>query len=195
MLHEPPPGFTVHPKLARQLHQRAELYAAGEVDWALGEALAFGSVLTDGYDVRLAGQDTRRGTFSQRHSVLFDYETGAEYVPLANAPTCAGDSAGERRPGRFMVYDSLLSEYAALGFEYGYSVESSEALVAWEAQFGDFANGAQIVIDNFLAAAGEKWGQHSALDAAPAARLRGPGAGALLGAAGAFPARCVPTAT
>ena len=163
VIHEPPPGFTVHPKLARQLHQRAELYASGEVEWALGEALAFGSVLTDGYDVRLAGQDTRRGTFSQRHSVLFDYETGAEYVPLASALVTPGHDESDRRPGRFMVYDSLLSEYAALGFEYGYSVESSEALVAWEAQFGDFANGAQIVIDNFLSSAGEKWGQNSAL--------------------------------
>ena len=162
-IHEPPPGFNVHPKLARQFHHRAELYAAGEVDWALGEALAFGSVLNDGYDVRLAGQDTRRGTFSQRHSVLFDYETGAEYVPLAHVGETMGDEPGERPAGRFMVHDSLLSEYAALGFEYGYSVESSEALVAWEAQFGDFANGAQIVIDNFLAAAGEKWGQYSAL--------------------------------
>ena len=158
-----PAGFTVHPKLARQLHQRAELYAAGEVEWALGEALAFGSVLTDGYDVRLAGQDTRRGTFSQRHSVLFDYETGAEYVPLASALATPGHDESDRRPGRFMVYDSLLSEYAVLGFEYGYSVESSEALVAWEAQFGDFANGAQIVIDNFLSSAGDKWGQNSAL--------------------------------
>jgi len=163
LVHEPPAGFRIHPKLARQLHQRAELYAAGQVEWALGEAMALGSVVTDGYDVRLSGQDTRRGTFSQRHSVLFDYETGAEYVPLANAGNLPGDTASERRPGRFMVYDSLLSEYAVLGFEYGYSLEASDALVAWEAQFGDFANGAQIVIDNFLAAAGEKWGQYSAL--------------------------------
>jgi multifunctional 2-oxoglutarate metabolism enzyme len=151
-LHEYPEGFTPHPKLARQLENRAELYAGGEVDWALGEALALGSLLLEGVDVRLSGQDTRRGTFSQRHSVLVDYETGAEYVPLANVP-----------PGRFLVYDSLLSEYAALGFEYGYSVEATRALVAWEAQFGDFANGAQIVIDNFIVAAGDKWGQSSAL--------------------------------
>jgi 2-oxoglutarate dehydrogenase E1 component len=163
VIHDPPEGFTVHPKLARQFHQRAELYASGEVEWSLGEALAFGTVLADGYDVRLAGQDTRRGTFSQRHSVLFDYETGAEYVPLAHAPESPGRAESDRLPGRFMVYDSLLSEYAVLGFEYGYSVESSEALVAWEAQFGDFANGAQVVIDNFLAAAGDKWGQQSAL--------------------------------
>jgi 2-oxoglutarate dehydrogenase E1 component len=162
-LHELPAAFKVHPKLARQLCQRAELYEAGEVEWALGEAFAFGSVLIDGYDVRLAGQDTRRGTFSQRHSVLFDYETGAEYTPLSNLRQGLGVAPGERPTGRFMVYDSLLSEFAALGFEYGYSVESSEALVAWEAQFGDFANGAQVVIDNFLASAGEKWGQSSAL--------------------------------
>jgi 2-oxoglutarate dehydrogenase E1 component len=151
-LHEYPEGFTPHPKLARQLDTRAELYAGGEVDWALGEALALGSLLLEGVDVRLSGQDTRRGTFSQRHSVLVDYETGAEYVPLATVA-----------PGRFLVYDSLLSEYAALGFEYGYSVEATRALVAWEAQFGDFANGAQIVIDNFIVAAGDKWGQSSAL--------------------------------
>ena len=162
-IHEPPPGFNVHPKLARQLQQRAELYHAGEVEWALAEALAFASVLKDGYDVRLAGQDTRRGTFSQRHSVLFDYETGVEYTPLANLRQSSGAELDERQAGRFMVYDSLLSEFAALGFEYGYSVESPEALVAWEAQFGDFANGAQVVIDNFLASAGEKWGQSSAL--------------------------------
>ena len=161
LIHEPPPEFTVHPKLGRQLHQRAELYAAGEVDWALGEALSFGSLLAEGTDVRLAGQDSRRGTFSQRHSVLFDYETGDEYVPLQNL--ASRSELAVERPGRFMVYDSLLSEYAALGFEYGYSVEAAGGLVAWEAQFGDFANGAQIVIDNFIAAAGEKWDQASSL--------------------------------
>jgi 2-oxoglutarate dehydrogenase E1 component len=151
-LHTYPEGFTPHPKLARQFESRAGLYSSGDVDWALAEALAFGSLLVEGVDIRLSGQDTGRGTFSQRHSVLVDYETGADYVPLAGAG-----------PGRFMVYDSLLSEYAALGFEYGYSVEASRTLVAWEAQFGDFANGAQIVIDNFIVAAGEKWGQSSAL--------------------------------
>jgi 2-oxoglutarate dehydrogenase E1 component len=161
LVHDPPAEFTVHPKLARQLHQRAELYASGEVDWPLGEALAMGSLLAEGIDIRLAGQDTRRGTFSQRHSVLVDYETGAEYVPLGAISSTGG--VGDERPGAFMVFDSLLSEYAALGFEYGYSVEAGRALVAWEAQFGDFVNGAQIVIDNFIAAAGEKWGQHSAL--------------------------------
>jgi 2-oxoglutarate decarboxylase len=161
LIHHAPADFTVHPKLARQLQQRAELYAAGEVDWPLAEALSFGTILAEGVDVRLSGQDSRRGTFSQRHSVLVDYETGVEFVPLQQIAEVLDIDAD--RPGRFMIYDSLLSEYAALGFEYGYSVESSRGLVAWEAQFGDFVNGAQIVIDNFIAAAGEKWGQHSAL--------------------------------
>ncbi|HMK62455.1 MAG TPA: multifunctional oxoglutarate decarboxylase/oxoglutarate dehydrogenase thiamine pyrophosphate-binding subunit/dihydrolipoyllysine-residue succinyltransferase subunit [Acidimicrobiales bacterium] len=149
-----PHGFTMHPKLLRQFGQRAQMVAQGEVDWSLGEAMAFGSLLLEGTDVRLSGQDTRRGTFSQRHAVLVDFTTGAEWVPLAHL----GDGAG-----RFGVYDSLLSEYAALGFEYGYSVEAPDALVAWEAQFGDFDNGAQIVIDNFLVAAEDKWGQRSGL--------------------------------
>ncbi|HUR22454.1 MAG TPA: multifunctional oxoglutarate decarboxylase/oxoglutarate dehydrogenase thiamine pyrophosphate-binding subunit/dihydrolipoyllysine-residue succinyltransferase subunit [Acidimicrobiales bacterium] len=155
-LQEIPEGFTVHPKLARQLETRAKLYAGGEVDWSFAEALAFGSLLLEGTDVRLAGQDTRRGTFSQRHAVVVDYRTGAEHVPLTSlAP------AGQQ--GRFFIYDSLLSEYAALGFEYGYSVAHTDALVAWEAQFGDFANGAQVVIDNFVVAAEDKWGQTSGL--------------------------------
>ena len=150
-----PPGFTVHPKLAKQFEQRAQMVAEGEVDWALGEALALGSILLEGTDVRLSGQDTRRGTFSQRHAVLVDHDTGEEWVPLAHL---RGEDVG-----RFGVYDSLLSEYAAVGFEYGYSVESPDALVAWEAQFGDFANGAQIIIDNFFVSADDKWGQRSGL--------------------------------
>jgi 2-oxoglutarate decarboxylase len=153
-LHTPPGGFSVHPKLAKQLETKAKMYADGEVDWALAEALAFGSLLLEGTDIRLSGQDTRRGTFSQRHAVLVDYHTGAEHLPLAQL---------DSRQGRFFIYDSLLSEYAALGFEYGYSVEHKEALVAWEAQFGDFANGAQIIIDQFIAAADDKWGQTSGL--------------------------------
>jgi 2-oxoglutarate dehydrogenase E1 component len=161
LLHDPPPDFTVHPKLARQLDQRAHLYDSGEVDWALAEALSFGGLLADGIDVRVTGQDTRRGTFSQRHAVLVDYETAAEYLPLSAVPNLPDLPSGGG--GTLMMYDSLLSEYAALGFEYGYSVEAARALVAWEAQFGDFGNGAQIVIDNFIAAAGEKWGQQSAL--------------------------------
>jgi multifunctional 2-oxoglutarate metabolism enzyme len=150
-----PDGFTVHPKLLRQFTQRAEMVSSGEVDWAMGEALAFGAVLLDGIDVRLTGQDTRRGTFSQRHAVIVDYVSGVEWLPLANLQ---GEGVG-----RFGAYDSLLSEYAALGFEYGYSVESPETLVAWEAQFGDFANGAQIIIDNFFVAAEDKWGQRCSL--------------------------------
>jgi 2-oxoglutarate dehydrogenase E1 component len=153
-LHGATEGFTIHPKLAKQLEARAKLYAGGEVDWALGEALAIGSLLLERHDVRLAGQDSRRGTFSHRHAVLVDYEKGEEHVPLASlAPP------GEQ--GRFFVYDSLLSEYAALGFEYGYSVMHKDALVCWEAQFGDFVNGAQIIIDQFIVAAEDKWGQTS----------------------------------
>jgi 2-oxoglutarate dehydrogenase E1 component len=159
-----PDGFTIHPKLERQFEQRDELVASGTVDWALAEALAMGTLLAEGVDVRLSGQDTRRGTFSQRHAVLVDYSTGEEYVPLAHVGSLPGvDGNGRGKPGRFTVLDSLLSEYAALGFEYGYSVESPGALVAWEAQFGDFVNGAEIIIDNFLVAAEDKWGQRSGL--------------------------------
>jgi multifunctional 2-oxoglutarate metabolism enzyme len=155
-------GFTVHPKLAKQLNARRELFNAGEVDWALGEALAFGSLLLEDHDVRLSGQDTRRGTFSHRHSVLIDYETGAEHCPLGSLVAGAEERQG-RKLGRFFIYDSSLSEYAALGFEYGYSLVQKGALTAWEAQFGDFINGAQIVIDQFLAASKDKWGQTSNL--------------------------------
>jgi 2-oxoglutarate decarboxylase len=147
-----PEGFELHPKLARQFDQRDKVVADGEVDWALGEAFAFGSLLLEGTNVRLTGQDTRRGTFSHRHAVLVDYATGAEHVPLAHL-----------EGGRFTVRDSLLSEYACVGFEYGYSVVATDDLVAWEAQFGDFWNGAEIIVDNFLVAAEDKWGQHSGL--------------------------------
>ncbi len=167
-----PEGFTIHPKLDRQFKQRAELLAQGTVDWALGESLALGSLLVEGYDVRLTGQDTRRGTFSHRHAVLADYATGEEFVPLAHLRDELGrvdpsavvpPVSGPGSLGRFTVRDSLLSEYAAMGFEYGYSVEAPDALVAWEAQFGDFVNGAEIIIDNFLVAAEDKWGQHAGL--------------------------------
>jgi multifunctional 2-oxoglutarate metabolism enzyme len=163
-----PEGFMIHPKLERQFVQRDQLVASGQVDWALAEALAIGSLMYEGVNVRLTGQDTRRGTFSHRHAVLVDYSNGEEFVPLAHirdglrrigADTL--EPAGEM--GNFTVRDSLLSEYAAVGFEYGYSVEAPEALVAWEAQFGDFANGAQIIIDNFMVAAENKWGQFSGL--------------------------------
>jgi multifunctional 2-oxoglutarate metabolism enzyme len=147
-----PDGFVLHPKLARQFEQRDKVVADGEIDWALGEALAFGSLLLEGTDVRVTGQDTRRGTFSHRHAVLVDHDTGTEFVPL--------EGLGG---GRFTIRDSLLSEYACVGFEYGYSVEAPDDLVAWEAQFGDFWNGAEIIVDNFLVAAEDKWGQKSGL--------------------------------
>jgi multifunctional 2-oxoglutarate metabolism enzyme len=147
-----PEGFVIHPKLARQFEQRDKVVADGEIDWALGESLAIGSLLLEGTNVRLTGQDTRRGTFSSRHAVLVDHTTGAEYVPLAGL-----------EGGRFTVRDSLLSEYACVGFEYGYSVEAIDDLVAWEAQFGDFWNGAEIIVDNFLVAAEDKWAQRSGL--------------------------------
>jgi 2-oxoglutarate decarboxylase len=153
-----PEGFTLHPKIARLLESRRKLWASGQVDWALGEALAYGTIVLDGRDVRLTGQDTRRGTFGHRNAVYVDYRTGHEFIPLA-----ALDRQVPAGPGRFFVYDSLLSEYAALGFEYGYSLFSPEALVAWEAQFGDFVNGAQIVIDQFLVASEVKWEQASRL--------------------------------
>jgi len=149
-----PEGFTVHPKLAQQFAKRDEMFAAGEIDWALGEAMAFGSHLIEGTSIRLAGQDSRRGTFSHRHSTLVDFETNADHVPLSTLAT--GDT-------NLWIYDSLLSEYAALGFEYGYSITNRDALVIWEAQFGDFANGAQIIIDQFIVAAKDKWKQDSGL--------------------------------
>jgi len=147
-----PEGFTVHPRLLPQLQRRATMVEHDEIDWATGELLAFGSVLIDGHTVRLVGQDTRRGTFGQRHAVLVDRHTGAEYLPLRafNSPTV-----------RFHAYDSLLSEFAAVGFEYGYSVARPDALVCWEAQFGDFVNGAQTIIDEFISSGEQKWGQRS----------------------------------
>jgi len=177
VMHEPPEGFVVHPKLVRQLEVRRSLYEGGSVDWSLAESLALGSLLQEGVDVRLSGQDTRRGTFSQRHEVLVDYETGEEWLPLGDLTAWVGSpvlepTAGEgaeasvaqrSRPGKLWVYDSMLSEYAALGFEYGYSTVHTDALVAWEAQFGDFGNAAQVVIDQFIVAADDKWGQTSGL--------------------------------
>ncbi len=149
-----PEGFTVHPKLGRQFETRAKLYhEGGQVEWATAESLAYGSLLLDGTSVRLAGEDSRRGTFSQRHAALVDYETGTPWIPLTELPGAS----------RFWVYDSLLSEYAALGYEYGYASANSDALVLWEAQFGDFINGAQIVIDQYLVAAEDKWGTSNSL--------------------------------
>ncbi len=150
-----PDDFNVHKKLIRQFQRRENLYFEEEkIDWAFAEALAFGSLLLENTTVRISGQDTRRATFSQRHAVLYDQETGEEHIPLNTI------RSGQ---AKLLVYDSLLSEYAVAGFEYGYSVGDPSALVLWEAQFGDFANGAQIVFDQFLSAAEEKWGQRSSL--------------------------------
>ncbi|MFA9444204.1 multifunctional oxoglutarate decarboxylase/oxoglutarate dehydrogenase thiamine pyrophosphate-binding subunit/dihydrolipoyllysine-residue succinyltransferase subunit [Egicoccus sp. AB-alg6-2] len=149
-----PDGFTRHPKLDRIFKKARERYEAGTIDWALGETLAFGSLLLEGTNVRLAGQDSRRGTFSQRHAVQVDFKTGEDHLPLQKL-------ADEQ--GKFFAYDSLLSEYAAVGFEYGYSVQNKDTLVAWEAQFGDFVNGAQIIIDQFIVAAEDKWDETSGL--------------------------------
>ncbi len=150
-----PDGFNVHPKLMRQFEAREKSYRAdGDFEWAVGEALAFGSLLLEGFDVRLAGEDSRRGTFSHRHASLVDTENEETFLPLKHL-----DGA----TGHFWVYDSLLSEYAALGFEYGYSHANRNALVMWEGQFGDFVNGAQIVIDQYLVAAEDKWHQQNGL--------------------------------
>jgi len=150
----PPEGFTVHPKLTSLLTRREQMSREGGIDWAFAELVAFGSLLMEGTPVRLAGQDTRRGTFAQRHAVLHDRETGAEWTPLSYL---------SREQAKFWTYDSSLSEYAALGFEYGYSVERPDALVCWEAQFGDFVNGAQTITDEFISSAAQKWGQRSAV--------------------------------
>jgi len=151
---EIPEGFTVHPKLRSLLEKRAKMAVNGDIDWGFAELAAFGSLLIEGVPVRLAGQDSRRGTFVQRHAVFHDRITDDEWTPLKNL---SADQA------KFWVYDSLLSEYAAMGFEYGYSVERPDALVLWEAQFGDFVNGAQTMIDEFLSSSEQKWGQHSSL--------------------------------
>ncbi|MCC3296845.1 multifunctional oxoglutarate decarboxylase/oxoglutarate dehydrogenase thiamine pyrophosphate-binding subunit/dihydrolipoyllysine-residue succinyltransferase subunit [Arthrobacter sp. zg-Y916] len=149
-----PEGFTVHPKLKSLLEKREQMSREGNIDWGFAEIAAFGSLLMEGVPVRLAGQDSRRGTFTQRHAVFHDRATGAEWMPL-----------GELDPNqaKLWIYDSLLSEFAALGFEYGYSVERPDALVLWEAQFGDFVNGAQTIIDEFISSAEQKWGQRSSL--------------------------------
>lgn len=162
-IHTWPEGFTVHPKLLRQIDGRKTLFESGEIDWSLGESLAFGTLLLEGVDIRFAGQDSRRGTFSHRHAAFIDYKTGSNYVPLEELSNNEAVTESGGPMGRFMIYDSLLSEYAALGFEYGYSVVRKEALVCWEAQFGDFSNGAQIIIDQFLVAAEDKWDQQSGL--------------------------------
>ncbi|MGH4022989.1 MAG: multifunctional oxoglutarate decarboxylase/oxoglutarate dehydrogenase thiamine pyrophosphate-binding subunit/dihydrolipoyllysine-residue succinyltransferase subunit, partial [Pseudonocardiaceae bacterium] len=147
-----PEGFTVHPRVKPVLEKRAKMAREGGIDWAFAELLAFGSLAMDGRMVRLSGQDSRRGTFVQRHSVLIDRKTGAEYTPLQHL---------SENQAKFLAYDSALSEFAAVGFEYGYSVANPDALVLWEAQFGDFVNGAQPVIDEFISSGEAKWGQRS----------------------------------
>ena len=149
-----PPGFTIHPRLKPQVDRRIAMSDSGDVDWATGELYAFGSLVLEGRAVRVAGQDTRRGTFTQRHAVLIDRVTGAEYTPLLQL-------ASDQAP--FWIYDSFLSEFAVMGFEYGYSVARNDALVCWEAQFGDFADGAQTIIDEFISSGEAKWGQRSSL--------------------------------
>ncbi|QDO89690.1 multifunctional oxoglutarate decarboxylase/oxoglutarate dehydrogenase thiamine pyrophosphate-binding subunit/dihydrolipoyllysine-residue succinyltransferase subunit [Ornithinimicrobium ciconiae] len=149
-----PEGFTVHPKLAQLMQRRQEMTREGGIDWAMGELLAIGSLLVEGTPVRFAGQDTRRGTFVQRHAVLTDKSNAKEWTPLRHL---SDDQA------KLWIYDSFLSEYAAMGFEYGYSVERPDALVMWEAQFGDFANGAQTIVDEFISSSEQKWGQHSSV--------------------------------
>ncbi|WP_371630563.1 multifunctional oxoglutarate decarboxylase/oxoglutarate dehydrogenase thiamine pyrophosphate-binding subunit/dihydrolipoyllysine-residue succinyltransferase subunit [Streptomyces sp. NBC_00341] len=147
-----PDSITVHPRLMPQMQRRAASVDNGTIDWGMGETLAIGSLLMEGTPVRLAGQDTRRGTFGQRHAVLVDQKTGEDYTPLLYL---------SEEQARYNVYDSLLSEYAAMGFEYGYSLARPESLVIWEAQFGDFVNGAQTVVDEFISSAEQKWGQTS----------------------------------
>ncbi len=149
-----PAGFTVHPKLLPQLERRVAALDDATIDWSGGEMLAFGSLLLDGHPIRLAGQDVRRGTFSNRHAVIVDKENGSEWTPLRGLIS---------NENQFFVIDSLLSEYAAMGFEYGYSVERENALVIWEAQFGDFASGAQTIVDEFISSALQKWGERSSV--------------------------------
>ncbi|RJQ83117.1 multifunctional oxoglutarate decarboxylase/oxoglutarate dehydrogenase thiamine pyrophosphate-binding subunit/dihydrolipoyllysine-residue succinyltransferase subunit [Amycolatopsis panacis] len=147
-----PEGFTPHPRVKPVMERRHKMSREGGVDWAFGELLAFGTLALEGKLVRLSGQDSRRGTFTQRHSVYIDRRTGQEYSPLQHLSD---------EQGRVMIYDSALSEYAAVGFEYGYSVANTESLVMWEAQFGDFVNGAQSVIDEYISSGEAKWGQRS----------------------------------
>jgi 2-oxoglutarate dehydrogenase E1 component len=149
-----PEGFTVHPKLAQLLEKRVEMSRQGGIDWGFGELLAFGSLLIEGVNVRLSGQDARRGTFVQRHATFHDRNTGQEWMPLQYVSEVQA---------RLQVYNSLLSEYAVMGFEYGYSVEDPGTLTLWEAQFGDFVNGAQTVVDEFISSAEQKWSQYSSL--------------------------------
>lgn len=149
-----PEGFTVHPKVAKLLERRQAMSREGNIDWGFGELLAFGSLLMEGTPIRMSGEDARRATFVQRHAVIHDHVTGEEWTPLSFLTP---------NQGKFMIYDSSLSEFAPLGFEYGYSVERPEALTLWEAQFGDFTFGGQTIIDEFISSSAQKWHQHSSL--------------------------------
>jgi 2-oxoglutarate dehydrogenase E1 component len=154
-----PPGFHPNPKALKILEQRRERAVAGQpLDWGTAEHLAFASILAEGHGIRISGQDARRGTFAHRHAVLFDTESGESYTPLANLGDPASGSIG-----RFEIYDSALSEAGVLGFEYGYSLDRPDKLVIWEAQFGDFANAAQVIIDQFIVSAEDKWSRLSGL--------------------------------
>ncbi|MBC2681912.1 multifunctional oxoglutarate decarboxylase/oxoglutarate dehydrogenase thiamine pyrophosphate-binding subunit/dihydrolipoyllysine-residue succinyltransferase subunit [Corynebacterium anserum] len=152
-----PEGLKVHPRVKPVIKRRAEMSKNGNIDWGFGELLAFGSLVEGGKLVRLVGEDSLRGTFTQRHSVIFDSEDNDRYNPLQELAEEAGNG------GSFHTYNSALTEYAAMGFEYGYSVGNTDALVAWEAQFGDFANGAQTIIDEYVSSGEAKWGQLSSL--------------------------------
>ena len=152
-----PEGFNIHPKVRKLQEERLSMVAdprASKIDWGMGEHLAYASLLAEGVHVRLSGQDSRRGTFSHRHAVWVDQTTEKRYFPLSHLKTSQA---------LFDVYNSSLSEFAVLGFEFGYSLSYPQALVIWEAQFGDFANGAQVVIDQFIASSEQKWGHHCGL--------------------------------
>ena len=151
-----PEGFTYHPRVAPVAKKRTASVTEGGIDWGWGELLAFGSLANEGKLVRLAGEDSRRGTFTQRHAVAIDPNTAEEFNPLNELAQSKGE-------GKFLVYNSALTEYAGMGFEYGYSVGNEDAVVAWEAQFGDFANGAQTIIDEYVASGEAKWGQTSSV--------------------------------
>ncbi len=154
-LTEVPKDFEVHRTIGRFLDNRRKMIESGEgIDWATGEALAFGSILMEGNPIRLSGQDSERGTFSQRHSVLYDQRDETRYIPLNNLGP---------QQANYEVINSMLSEEAVLGFEYGYSLAEPRALTLWEAQFGDFANGAQVVFDQFISSGERKWLRMSGL--------------------------------
>ena len=150
-----PEGFNIHSKVKRLVEERTKMVeSGGKVDWGMGEHLAFASLLWEGRHLRLAGQDSRRGTFSQRHAMWVDQRSDERYFPLSHL---------NEKQGKFEVYDSLLSEFAGLGFEFGYSLAYPSALVIWEAQFGDFVNGGQVVIDQYISTCEQKWNRYSGL--------------------------------